>query len=83
MGTSALVAFMSTMTNKKFTATQYALFASLASFGRTFFAGFSGQIIESIGYSSFFVFGAVVAIPGLLMLVWMRSIQGGMDAMES
>jgi PAT family beta-lactamase induction signal transducer AmpG len=75
MGTAALVAFISTMTNKQFTATQYALFSSLASFGQTFFSGFSGRIITAIGYGNFFIFGAVVAIPGLLLLFKMWQIQ--------
>jgi len=55
MGTTAMVAFMGAMTNRRFTATQYALFASLASFGRTFLSGFSGKIIESTGYLQFFI----------------------------
>ncbi len=75
MGTAALVAFISTMTNKQFTATQYALFSSLASFGQTFFSGFSGRIITQIGYGNFFIFGAVIAIPGLLLLFKMWQIQ--------
>ncbi|MCB9254559.1 MAG: AmpG family muropeptide MFS transporter [Bdellovibrionaceae bacterium] len=74
MGTSALVAFMSSLTNKRFTATQYALFASLASFGRTFVSGFSGDLIEMMGYGNFFIFGAVIAVPGLLLLLKVQSL---------
>ena len=69
MGTAALVAFMSTMTNRRFTATQYALFASLASFGRTFFSGFSGNLIEAMGYAMFFLLCTILAVPGLLLLI--------------
>ena len=75
MGTAALVAFMSTMTHRRFTATQYALFSSLDAVGRTFFSGFSGKIITSIGYENFFIFGAVIAIPGMLLLLKMWQIQ--------
>jgi len=71
MGTAALVAFMSSMTHRRFTATQYALFSSLDSLGRTFFSGYSGKIITWIGYEKFFIFGAVIAIPGMLLLLKM------------
>ncbi|HMQ11057.1 MAG TPA: MFS transporter [Oligoflexia bacterium] len=79
IGTAALVALMGKLTNKSFTASQYALFASLASFGRTFFSGFAGQLIEYMqahtlltvqhaGYAQFFVSGMLMAIPGLICL---------------
>ena len=82
MGTAALVAFMGLLTNKTFTATQYALFASLASVGRTVFSGFSGEVIEYFkihplimesithaGYFHFYILGSVLALPGLFFLV--------------
>ena len=68
MGTAAMVAFMASLTNKKFTATQYALLSSLASFGRTFLAGFSGTLIEATGYRWFFITCCVLAVPGLFLL---------------
>lgn len=87
MGTAALVAFMGYLTNKSFTATQYALFASLASLGRTVFAGFAGAAIEYLnaspiafaghehaGYIQFFIVGALLAIPGLFFLTRMKPI---------
>lgn len=74
MGTTAMVAFMAGLTNKRFTATQYALFASLASFGRTFLAGFSGVLIESTNYFAFFIICSLLAIPGLLLLIKMRDV---------
>lgn len=74
MGTTAMVAFMAGITNRKYTATQYALFASLASFGRTFLSGFSGKIIESTNYFQFFLLCSALAIPGLILLVKMRHV---------
>jgi len=74
MGTTAMVAFMASMTNRRFTATQYALFASLASFGRTFLSGFSGHLIELTSYFHFFILCSVLAIPGLLILIKMRHV---------
>ncbi len=67
LGTTALVSFMATMTNKQYTATQYALFASLAALGKTLFGGFSGYIVEAIGFEFFFYIGSILAIPGLYL----------------
>ncbi len=77
MGTTAMVAFMAGLTNKRFTATQYALFASLASFGRTFFSGFSGKIIEHTSYFNFFIICSLMAIPGILLLIQMKHVHKG------
>lgn len=74
MGTTALVAFMAGLTNKRYTATQYALFASLASFGRTFLSGFSGKLIESTNYFQFFIICSLMAVPGILLLLKMRHV---------
>lgn len=74
MGTTAMVAFMAGMTNKRFTATQYALFASLASSGRTFLSGFAGDIIKEISYFNFFILCSAMAIPGILLLIKMRHV---------
>lgn len=68
MGTAAMVAFMASITNRQFTAAQYALFASLASFGRTFVSGFSGHFIEYFDYFTFFISCSVLAMPGLILL---------------
>lgn len=68
MGTAGLVAYMSGLTNKAFTATQYALLASLASLARTFFSGFAGEIVEAVSFTYFFILGSVFAIPGLVFL---------------
>ena len=76
MGTAALIAFMAWLTNTRFTATQYALFSSLASFGRTFISGFSGKIVEHTSYFQFFLLCAFLAIPGLLLLFKMKKLEG-------
>lgn len=73
MGTAALVAFMALLSNKRYTATQYALLSSLASLGRTFLAGFSGGAAETLGYSTFYVVGCLMALPGILLLVHLRA----------
>lgn len=73
MGTAALVAFMALLSNKRYTATQYALLSSLASLGRTFISGFAGGAAGALGYASFYVLGCLMALPGILLLVHLRS----------
>ncbi len=69
MGTAAFVAFMASITNKKFTATQYALLTSLIGVPRTFAASVTGYMAKHIGWESFFIACALVAIPGMLLLL--------------
>lgn len=73
MGTAAFVAFLAALTNKKFTATQYALLSSFAGLGRNFFSGFSGDLQKILGWEFFFYTCALAAIPGLLMLSFMKN----------
>ncbi|MFH1808089.1 MAG: AmpG family muropeptide MFS transporter [Pseudomonadota bacterium] len=68
MGTSAYVAYMASLTNKRFTATQYALFSSLMGIPRVFAAAPTGWIAAHLGWSGYFVFCTLAAIPGLALL---------------
>ncbi len=69
MGTTAFVAFMASITNKKFTATQYALLSSLMGIPRVFASAPTGYMAKHIGWAGFFIFCALIAIPGMLMLI--------------
>ena len=69
LGTSAFVAFMASLTNKKFTATQYALLSSLMGVPRVFASAPTGFMVEAMGWSGFFIFCALIAIPGMLLLL--------------
>ncbi|MEP0354390.1 AmpG family muropeptide MFS transporter [Paraglaciecola sp.] len=68
LGSVALIAFMASSTNKHFTATQFALLSSIAVIPRTFVSATTGFIIESVGYTQFFIICFLCAIPGMLML---------------
>lgn len=68
MGTAAYVAYMAALTNKRFTATQYALLTSLMGVPRVLAAAPTGYLAESLGWSGFFIFCALIAIPGLWLL---------------
>ncbi len=67
----ALVAFMSSVTSPKYTATQYALFASLFALSGKSLEGTSGFVVERMGYPHFFLYTASLTIPAALLLVWL------------
>jgi PAT family beta-lactamase induction signal transducer AmpG len=69
MGTAAFMAFMASITNRKFTATQYALLTSFMAFGRDILSAPTGFLAKSAGWSSFFISCALIAIPGMLLLL--------------
>ena len=69
MGTAAFVAFMASITNKKFTATQYALLTSLMGIPRVLASAPTGYLAKHIGWVGFFTACALVAIPGILLLL--------------
>jgi PAT family beta-lactamase induction signal transducer AmpG len=73
MGTTALLAFMAALTNKRFTATQFALLSALANAPRAFLVAPSGYFATVLGWPIFFLSCALVAIPGLLLLLWLKS----------
>jgi MFS transporter, PAT family, beta-lactamase induction signal transducer AmpG len=77
MGASAFIAFMATLCNKRFTATQYALLSSLMGIPRVIIASPTGFLAEKLGWVYFFVFCALAAIPGLVFLVRYKVWQEG------
>jgi PAT family beta-lactamase induction signal transducer AmpG len=69
MGTAAYVAFMASITNKKFTATQYALLSSLMGVPRVLASAPTGFFAKSFGWENFFIFCTLIAVPGMLLLL--------------
>jgi PAT family beta-lactamase induction signal transducer AmpG len=72
MGTAAFVAFLMSLCNQRFTATQYALLSAFASVGRVWVGPLAGVLAETIGWPVFFLVSTVVALPALLLLGWLR-----------
>lgn len=72
--TVAFVAFLSMLCNRAFTASQYALMASLGTLGRTFFASYSGWVVDELGgnWAVFFVVTSLMVVPSLLLLYRIR-----------
>ncbi len=71
MGTSVFVAYLSSLCNLKYTATQYALFSSFAATGRTWLSSSSGFIVDRFGYIDFFLISTAIALPGIILLIYM------------
>lgn len=69
-GTS-LIAFMSSLTSAKYTATQYAVLSSLYALPGKLLMGTSGFMVDALGYGDFFLYTACLSIPGLLLLYWL------------
>ena len=69
MGTAAYMAFMASITNKKFTATQYALLTSLMGVPRVLASAPTGFLAKNLGWESFFIACTLFAVPGMLLLL--------------
>ncbi len=72
MAGSAFIAYLSGLTNKAYTATQYALFSSLMLLPAKFLGGFSGDIVDAQGYVFFFSYAAAIGIPAILLVLYLR-----------
>ena len=71
MGTGAFVASLSSLTSTAFTATQYALLSAFMSLGRNLLSSPSGYVVDAVGWFEFFIISVVIAIPGLLLLLYL------------
>jgi PAT family beta-lactamase induction signal transducer AmpG len=85
-GTS-FIAYMSSLTSARYTATQYALFGTLWSLPAKSLASQWGKIVNAWGYPMFFTYTAAIAIPAMCLLLWMlwrerRGETTGVDAAE-
>jgi len=69
LGTAAFTSFIAQVTDPRYTATQFALFTSLAAVPRTFINAITGYIVEALGWFDFFILCFALAIPGMLLLM--------------
>ena len=70
LATTAFVAYLSSLTNLQFSATQYALLSSIMLLLPRLLGGYSGALVEQVGYQQFFVLTTLLGIPTLLMIIW-------------
>jgi PAT family beta-lactamase induction signal transducer AmpG len=66
---TVFIAYLSSLTNVSYTATQYALFSSLMTLPGKLISGFSGQIVVAIDWFSFFVYASAMGVPGVLLAI--------------
>ncbi|MDP6787304.1 MAG: AmpG family muropeptide MFS transporter [Rhodospirillales bacterium] len=71
MGTTAFVAYLSSLCHMAYTATQYALLSSFMAFARDVLSASSGWLADHVSWVTFFVVTTFAALPGLILLVWM------------
>jgi PAT family beta-lactamase induction signal transducer AmpG len=70
IASAAFIAFLSSLTNIQYSATQYALFSSMMLLMPKWLAGFSGVFVNTFGYEAFFVSTAIIGAP-VLILIWL------------
>jgi len=75
MATSALLAYVTRLCDRRYAAAQYALLSSLFGLGRTLSGPVSGELAPRLGYATFFVAAALLAIPGMVLLQRVAPIQ--------
>lgn len=68
LASAAFVAFLSSLTNISFTAVQYAIFSSLMTLLPKMIGGYSGSMVDNIGYSNFFLVASLIGLPVLLLI---------------
>jgi PAT family beta-lactamase induction signal transducer AmpG len=79
MGAAAFVAFLMALCDARFSAFQYALLSALASVARNFLGPPAAFVVDAVGWSSFFVLTFFTALPGLVLLWWLRQPVEALD----
>jgi len=69
ISSTAFIAYLSSLTSRSYTATQYALFSSLMTLPGKFISGFSGMVVDGLGYSEFFAMAALAGIPAIVLVI--------------
>ena len=82
LASAAFIAYLSSLTNTAYTATQYALFSSLMTLVPKIVAGFSGVVVDAQGYVFFFVYAAATGLPAILLVLYLMRA-ANVDAMRA
>jgi PAT family beta-lactamase induction signal transducer AmpG len=72
IASTAFVAYLSSLTNRSYTATQYALFSSLMTLPGKFISGFSGVIVDASSYVHFFLIAAGLGVPAIVLVLVLK-----------
>ena len=76
LGTAAFTAFIARESSRAFAATQFALFTALAALPRSIASSLTGFIVEDIGWVAFFLLCTLLAVPGMVVLIWVAPWSG-------
>lgn len=74
---AVFIAYLSSLTNSAYTATQYALFSSLMTLPAKLVGGFSGEIVSGFGYGGFFVYASLIGLPAIVLVLQLMRAEGG------
>ncbi len=72
LSTAAFLAFLMSLCNKQYTATQYALLSAVASLGRVFIGPVAALVVTRFGWTQFFTWSFILSFPGLILLLVMK-----------
>ncbi len=75
IATTVFIAYLSSLTNKAYTATQYALFSSFMTLLPKIIAGFSGIVVDAYGYFVFYIYTSLLGVPALLLVLYLLNDQ--------
>ncbi|NIC06665.1 AmpG family muropeptide MFS transporter [Billgrantia bachuensis] len=70
LASAVFIAFLSSLTSRAYTATQYALFSSLMTLPGKFLSGFGGLVVEAQGYATFFLISTALGLPAIALAIW-------------
>ncbi|QTP58766.1 MFS transporter [Billgrantia antri] len=70
LASAVFIAFLSSLTSRAYTATQYALFSSLMTLPGKFLSGFGGMVVAAEGYPTFFVIATALGLPAIALAIW-------------
>jgi PAT family beta-lactamase induction signal transducer AmpG len=83
MGTAAFLAFLMSICNKRYAASQYALLSAAFGLGRTLIGYGSGGWAERMGYAPYFLLTFALAFPAFLLLPWVRRLKDAIPSAEA
>ena len=72
LASAVFIAFLSSLTSRAYTATQYALFSSLMTLPGKFLSGFGGLVVTSQGYATFFLIATLLGLPAIALAIWIN-----------
>ena len=75
IASAVFIAYLSSMTNSAYTATQYAVFSSLMTLPANLIGGFSGIIVDQLGYQLFFIYASILGVPSVLLVMLLNHYQ--------